>query len=60
MDVYTAVQAYLDQDAQDTLTPEVEVTKPEYKVFVSFKKENVRLCKIEPKPNNYYVGCTSL
>ena len=45
VDVYTAVQAYLDQEATDSLTPEVEINKPEYKVFISFKKENVSIVK---------------
>ena len=41
VDVWTAVQAYLDQDATGTLTPETEINKPEYKVFVGFKKDEV-------------------
>ena len=42
MDVWTAVQGYLDQDATGSLTPETEVNKPEYKVFLGFKKDEVR------------------
>ena len=41
VDVWTMVQAYLDQDATGTLTPETELNKPEYKVFVGFKKDEV-------------------
>lgn len=43
VDVYTAVQTYLEQEATGELTPEIEVAKPEYKVFISFKKENVSI-----------------
>ena len=39
--MYTAVQAYLDQDATGELMPEAEAGKPEFKVFLGFKKENV-------------------
>ena len=46
VDVYTAVQAYLDQDATGELIPEAEAGKPEFKVFVGFKKENVSLIKL--------------
>ena len=41
MDVWTAVQMYLDQDATGTLTPETELNKPEYKVFLGHKKDEV-------------------
>ena len=30
VDVWTAVQAYLDQDATGSLTPETEMNKPEF------------------------------
>ena len=56
MDVYTAVQAYLEQDATGELTHEVELTKPEYKVFVSFKKENVSDIFILYNEINNYSG----
>ena len=39
--MFTAVQAYLDQEATGELTPEVEINKPEYKVYIGYKKENV-------------------
>ena len=41
VEVWTMVQDYLDQDATGTLTPETEVNKPEYKVFLGFKKDEV-------------------
>ena len=41
VDVWTAVQMYLDQDATGTLTPETELNKPEYKVFLGHKKDEV-------------------
>lgn len=43
VDVWTVVQNYLDQEAAGTLTPETEVNKPEFKVYVGYKKDEVSL-----------------
>ena len=56
VDLFTAVQAYLDQEATGSLTPEVEINKPEYKVYIGYKKENVSQIMYNKKLINN-LGC---
>ena len=56
VDLFTAVQAYLDQEATGSLTPEVEINKPEYKVYIGYKKENVSQIILWQKLTNK-LGC---
>ena len=61
VDVWTAVQNYLDQDAAGTLTPETEMNKPEFKVYIGFKKDEVSSnANLGTEYNSHHLGWQSI